>query len=379
MNEKQIYNLFIDWLSQSWIKVAKSSYRMPMIKARYTVEEAEFLTGFPFRKTKVEELAAMKEMSVEELEEKLAPMVTRGLVWKDYKKGPARYGLNDVFMQARTAFWREPTDDLLKNLVPAYTGYHSTGFNHMQSMTETKGLRTLPIQATIEVDKEVRPYEDVVKVLDNFEFYTVSNCPCRVRREVDPMFETSKKPLEVCLHFDDLGRYIIEAGIGREITREETEAILKKSADAGLVHAVSNWKEKPDTICNCDKEYCMFFEPYHIQDHHKSLDSSNFELTTESETCKGCGLCVKRCPLDALTMVDYNTADRELNKKGRVPQLAANTCIGCGVCVVKCPTQSLVLKEKAEVVDPPENTMEWTMRYMADVQAGVPKLRKTDS
>ncbi|MBT6611543.1 MAG: hypothetical protein HOB38_05520 [Deltaproteobacteria bacterium] len=34
---------------------------------------------------------------------------------------------------------------------------------------------------------------------------------------------------------------------------------------------------------------------------------------------------------------------------------------------------------KAESIDPPENTMEWTMRYMADVQTGVPKLRKTDS
>ncbi|MBT4266577.1 MAG: hypothetical protein HOB38_07995 [Deltaproteobacteria bacterium] len=41
--------------------------------------------------------------------------------------------------------------------------------------------------------------------------------------------------------------------------------------------------------------------------------------------------------------------------------------------------RSLILKEKAETIDPPENTFEWTMRYMADVQAGVPKLREADS
>ncbi len=36
--------------------------------------------------------------------------------------------------------------------------------------------------------------------------------------------------------------------VGREITRQETEDVLKASAKAGLVHAVSNWTNGPDTI-----------------------------------------------------------------------------------------------------------------------------------
>jgi len=39
----------------------------------------------------------------------------------------------------------------------------------------------------------------------------------------------------------------------------------------------------------------------------------------------------------------------------------------------------LFLKEKTETIDPPEKSLEWVMRYVADVQAGVPKLRKTNS
>ena len=33
--------------------------------------------------------------------------------------------------------------------------------------------------------RQILPYEDVVKVLDNFEYYSVSDCPCRHRKNLD--------------------------------------------------------------------------------------------------------------------------------------------------------------------------------------------------
>ncbi len=107
------------------------------------------------------------------------------------------------------------------------------------------------------------PFEDVLQVVENFEFYAVTNCPCRARHNHDPDYKESQFPLEVCLHFDELGKYIVNNGLGREITKAETLEILKKSADAGLVHGISNMEENPDTICNCDLEYCTFFKPFH--------------------------------------------------------------------------------------------------------------------
>ncbi len=65
---------------------------------------------------------------------------------------------------------------------------------------------------------------------------------------MDPDYEDCAHPKNVCLHFDDLGKYCLENGLGREITRDETLAILKQSADSGLVHGISNWEETPDTI-----------------------------------------------------------------------------------------------------------------------------------
>jgi electron transport complex protein RnfB len=190
--------------------------------------------------------------------------------------------------------------------------------------------------------------------------------------------------MEVCLHFGRLGHYIVENGLGREITREETREILKQAAESGLVHAISNWQEGADTICNCCTCCCLFFEAYHVLKHHKSHDVSNYRVRTNPETCIGCGLCIKRCPMEALDLEDLPeakdrmtvvAADREkdkkkfTNKRGQVSVLNPELCIGCGVCVYKCPTKSLTLERKKEIYHPPKDAREWMNRWFNDHKA----------
>ncbi len=249
MTEQEIYTQFMDWLKRTWIGLPDSEFKEEAVRARFTVDEAEFLTGFPFRRTPLEELATLKGMSEKELAEKLDPMAIKGLVWKGTKDGKVRYGLNEIFFSLyRSAFWRMLENDHMRAVSVPANQYMLNGMLEGFSKTEHQGLRTLPIDKTIEAGTTVRPYEDVVKLLDSFKYYTVSACPCRQRKNLDPTVENSKKPLEVCLHFDDLGHYIVDNEMGREITREETEAILLKSAKAGLVHGMSAWQERPDTI-----------------------------------------------------------------------------------------------------------------------------------
>jgi len=229
-----------------------------------------------------------------------------------------------------------------------------------------KGLRSIPIEKTIEIPTRLLPFEDIVSVVDRFEYYSVSQCPCRQRHNLDPETLDCPHPMEVCLHFDELGRYTVENGMGREITKEETLDILRKAADAGLVHAISNWEDKPDTICNCCLDACMWFEAYHKLGHGKSVDSSNYRIRVNTETCKGCALCVKRCPMDALQLKASSEAKNEV---GKAAVLDSDLCIGCGVCAHKCPTQSLVLERKEEITRPPKNVRDYGTRFMADRRA----------
>ncbi len=203
----------------------------------------------PYRPTKLSEIAVLKQLDETELGDRLDNMARKGLVRRSVGEDGARYALNDLFfLIMRSTFWPGREDETTVNVARQTNTYYYSGmFTDFNKMT-VGGLRTVPIKTTVEDTREIRPYEDVVGLLDRFEYYTVSDCPCRQRKKQDPDYEESKKPLEVCLHFDDLGKYIVENGMGREINREETEAILEKSAKAGPVHGVSNWEQKPDTI-----------------------------------------------------------------------------------------------------------------------------------
>jgi Pyruvate/2-oxoacid:ferredoxin oxidoreductase delta subunit len=175
-----------------------------------------------------------------------------------------------------------------------------------------KGLRVLPVDVTIKDARGVLPYEEVRAILDNVEYFTVSHCPCRHANNLDPDSPDCQYPTEVCLHFDRLGHYIVKNGMGREITREEAEDILKRSAELGLVHGISNQQEKPDTICNC----CIWFLAMNRYGHAGSPAPSNFRITVSQSTCTGCGVCAYTCPSQSLTL-SRNQVEHHPPKTGR--------------------------------------------------------------
>ena len=61
MSEQEIYEKFIDWLRTGFLEVPYAEELLPMIKARYSPEEAELCTGMlfegPFPRPSLEELA----------------------------------------------------------------------------------------------------------------------------------------------------------------------------------------------------------------------------------------------------------------------------------------------------------------------------------
>ena len=372
-NTDETYERFIDWLRQSWWGLPPSDSLLPTITAAYTPGEAEFLTGFPHTATTLEQLAELKGIVPATLEPKLAELADKGLIYLSRRGDSVRYWLNDSFFTLlRTTFWPGRDDGVSRGVAPHINRYFGDGFFDQYATAHAKGLRAVPVHRTIDDPRTVMAYEDVVRLLDSFEFYSVSTCGCRHRKNLDPGSPDCDHPTENCLHFDGLGRYIVENGLGREIDRAETEEILRAAADAGLVHGASNWLE-PDTICNCCSCCCMWMEAFHSLGHHRSLDPSNYRVKGEPSTCKACGLCVTRCPMDVLTLVDSPEAN---NKKGQAATADVELCLGCGVCAHKCPTNSLTLEQVAEAVEPARDVRAYSQRYAADAARGVRLFRK---
>lgn len=371
MTEEQIYKNFIDWAGKTWWELPESPYLLPMIKANYTVEEAAFLTGFPHGSTRLEDLVALKCKPLDELDPLLEDLCRKGMIYKVVRDDSRRYRLNDTFFALlRADFWPGGTDERTVKTAAAVNKYFLDNWFEQYKQVHHRGLRTLPIDLTIQDDRTIIPYEDALNVVDGFEYYAVSTCPCRHRHNLDPDLPDCPHPTEVCLHFDALGRFTVGHNLGREITKEETLDILKKAADSGLVHGISTWKEQPDTICNCCSCCCMWLESYHKLGHTKSLDASSYRLEVNPQTCLACGTCLKRCPMDALQL-RYSAQAR--NKYSKAVVVDLDVCLGCGVCVHKCPTRSLALKRKENIQEPPETVRDYMQSYMADRMAAKKK------
>ena len=384
--EYEVYLRFIDWLKQTWWNLPEADELMPLMMARYTPEEASLLTGMPFSGRNLEELAEMKQVDPNTLGHQLDALANKGIVFRTVRDETVRYSLNDsLFVFLRSSFWSGRTDEPSKTMAPLVNQYFYHGFFDQYNLTHIKGLRVLPIEETIEDTRQILPYEEVTRVLASQDYFAVSTCPCKHRKNIDPDSANCTYPTEVCLHFGRLGRYTVENGLGREITRREAEEILRQCAEVGLVHGVSNWEEGVDTICNCDPCCCIWFEAFHKLKHAMSLSPSNYRVRTDPETCIGCGICVKRCHMGAIRLEDFPTARNRIsevanknksgvvelkNKTGKVSVLNPDLCIGCGVCAYKCSTQSLVLERREVIQHPPKDARENTRLVVADFAAG---------
>jgi Pyruvate/2-oxoacid:ferredoxin oxidoreductase delta subunit len=313
----------------------------------------------------------------------MAQLLKKGLLYEVSGKSAVRYSLTDaLFGSYRMPGWAGIDDEWNRAYAPLSNQYYIQHIGADFMGHPTKGLRAIPIEQTIKDTRQIMPYEDIMAFVEQEDYHTVSTCACRHRHNLDPDFATCKHETLNCLHFGSLGRYIVKYGLGKEISPEQTREILKNAADAGLVHGISNYKSKMDTICNCCSCCCLFLESITIAPPNpRGHQRSNYRVEHNQETCKSCGLCQKRCPIKAIELKDrteqMDSHPGENLKHPYKKEVAydPDRCIGCGVCVHKCPTQSLKLVRRGEFEeDFPENPSDAGNRMLRERERDLSKI-----
>lgn len=163
-------------------------------------------------------------------------------------------------------------------------------------------MRVIPIETAIDGNTRRASYEEVSRYLNENTIFTVTDCSCRTDREI--MGEGCGHLKEdMCIQMGHAAEYYIRTGRGRQITREEAFAIIKKAEENGLMHQIPNidGSGKTHAICNCCGCGCLSLRTAEMFKNNDMV-RSNYVARVDADKCVACGQCVENCPVNALRM-----------------------------------------------------------------------------
>ncbi len=236
----------------------------------------------------------------------------------------------------------DPSPEFLAD-AEAYTKTLAYGASFLA--TSPSQMRTIPIEQSIPATHPVASYDEIRAIVaDARGPFAVLPCICRRRKELkgEPCGVTQR--LETCLTFGDMAATLRRRGHGREITREETLAILRQNEDEGLVLQPANARH-PEFVCSCCGCCCGMLGVQKSLPHPADFWTTSHRAEIDAALCQHCGKCVRRCQVNAIT----------LPRRKRPARLNPSRCIGCGLCVTTCPSHALRLSPRAEAPVPPES------------------------
>ena len=118
------------------------------------------------------------------------------------------------------------------------------------------------------------------------------------------------------------------SGKGEELDIYKLEKLavnIQKSSICGLGQSA------PNPVISTLKSFREEFRQHALGKECKALECKAMsKITINQETCKGCGLCQKHCPVDAIK--------GEGREKRIIDQ---NKCIKCGTCLTNCPFKAI--------------------------------------
>lgn len=300
-----------------------------ILRRLFDPEEAYLAVHLSLLPESPEVIAKRVGQSEQEISKRLETMANKGLIYRHQEgEGAPLY----MALQFVVGIWEYQLNNLSRELVEDVDEYFHS-FWDFEVWKKAPQLRTIPVMESLPTSNDALTHEQAVVLVETAQRFAVADCICRKERRL--VGEGCDKPLEMCLTFDSGADFYIRNHLGREIDRQEALRILHLADEAGLVLQPSNAR-KPVSICCCCGDCCGVLRNLRRQPRPADLVASPYIAYHDPVICSGCGDCLERCQMEALTMGDG------------VAILDIMKCIGCGLCVSTCPTGALTLQRKPE-------------------------------
>jgi len=324
----------------------------------YRPEDAALAARMPHKPARLEELAARLGLPAAELAPRLEELCERGLVMDliHPKSGEVRFMLSPPLGGFLEFSMMRAQDHIpKKRLAEALEAYllGDDTFARELFARPTKFGRALADEGGLGDAPEVLDWERASAVIAEASHRAVSLCYCRhLAEHLGPRCDA---PLDVCLSLGSGADFVVRRGFGRAIERQEAQAILEASREAGLVQLADNVQRRPVFLCNCCGCCCEQLQA--IRRHGlPAVNPSGFQPTSDPAACKGCGRCARSCPIGAIALEP--TPGVAKRRQVLAPVVDLERCIGCGVCARACPQHALSLVRRPKQPTVPASAFE---------------------
>ncbi len=360
VNSDRLYNRLQGHLDQSVTGAPNSPTFMKILKMLFSPEDAELALKLPLGLKSVKSLAARIGMNEQELGDRISEMAVRGLVI-DLELSGRRYAILApvVIGFFEYTFMRTRDEIDMKELAHLFELYmfQEDKLAHAVFQGQTQIGRSLAREEALpEGDfTEIMDWERASRVIETAKRVAVSLCACRHHHS--HLDNACDRPQRTCLTLNYGADPMIKAGIAEEISISEAMDILQQCKEAGLAQTGDNVQRGLTYMCNCCGCCCGMMNAIKRYDIKNAIVSSNWIMSVDLEQCKGCGMCAKACPVNAIEIKQ----EGEGKQKRKWAVLDEDLCLGCGVCYQSCKFGGISLKPREKRVYTPESVFDKTV------------------
>ena len=322
----------------------KSGVEIRILKHLFTPEEAKIALNLnifpePLKKIYNRVKKTDKTVTLKGLEEVLDRLVEKGSIMPGKKNGQKLYS----YAMFAVGMYEMQLGRLTKEFFEDSQEYFSGEFRKEFFRTNIPQVRVIPVEKSITVENYVSTYDEMRSIVKNTEGqFGVVNCICKHGKDLIGQKCKTTDVRETCIPFPAMTSSLGE-GTFRPISKDETLEILQRAEKEGLVIEPSNSKE-PLFVCCCCGDCCGVLTMAKMFPKPATLFATNYHAEVDNQLCVGCGICIKRCQMEAPTIV---------NKKSSIN---LDRCIGCGLCVPTCAKKAIKLLKNEKTIVPPKNT-----------------------
>jgi electron transport complex protein RnfB len=283
-------------------------------------------------------------ITAEELRRSLNQMMVKGAINAGMVRRRGREELGYGKAPLVVGMFEFQVDRLTRELVEDFHAYMEEGFREAAFSGQNRQMRTVPINAEVGDPAAIGSYNDIRgHVRKAAGPFAVMNCVCRQAQELVGHFCTKSDTKETCMLIGSAAEGMHRLGHARLISRDRFLERLDHAEEVGLVLQPQNTRS-PEFVCCCCSDCCEVLTNVSKLPRPVDYFATNYQARVNAESCTGCAICRKRCPMGAVVVAD------------KLARVDPERCIGCGLCASTCEARAIRLYPRQRQSVPAANS-----------------------